>query len=429
MDLLEYQAKELFSQVGIPVLPSQSIEDPSELKRLQIPYPVVLKSQVRAGGRGKAGGVRFVENTIDAIAAARTIFHLPIMGEYPEVLLAEARYNAQQEFFLAVVLDYQLQRPVLLGSCRGGINVEALLENMQTVVVEKEFSPFYARRLTIKMGLQGSLIQSVSGIIEKMYHLFLKKDLDLVEINPLGVSAEGEVMALDGKITVNNHGIQRHPDIVLLTTSKKIHLEEASLNPEPRLSPNSATPPEPRWVEGMDEKGNIGIISNSVGLCLATWDLIAQDKGKPACCLVIGEETNSKLLPNSFLASQLEQALEQMMQVVGLRVILVNILGTCETNEMVAQAIANYLQPQTQISRIPGEDRIPRATGVISTVRERNFRSVPKQQKPVNPPQIVICLLGGNIDLTKEPLAILAIHWTDTLEQGVIQTISLAKSK
>lgn len=99
MELLEYQAKELFNQVGIPILPSQAIANPSQIKRLQIPYPVVLKSQVRAGGRGKAGGVRFAENTIDAIAAAHAIFSLPIGGEFPEVLLAEARYRAKEEFF------------------------------------------------------------------------------------------------------------------------------------------------------------------------------------------------------------------------------------------------------------------------------------------------------------------------------------------
>jgi succinyl-CoA synthetase beta subunit len=92
MDLLEYQAKELFREVGIPVLPSQRIDRPTDLKALRIPYPVVLKSQVSVGNRGKAGGIRFVENTIDAIAAARTIFNLPISGEYPQVLLAEANY-------------------------------------------------------------------------------------------------------------------------------------------------------------------------------------------------------------------------------------------------------------------------------------------------------------------------------------------------
>ncbi len=120
MDLLEYQAKEIFAQVGIPILPSQPIHEPGGLKRLNIPYPIVLKSQVRTGGRGKAGGVRFVANTIDAIAAAHAIFHLPIAGEYPEVILAEARYNPQQEIFLAILLDYHLQRPVLLGASQGG---------------------------------------------------------------------------------------------------------------------------------------------------------------------------------------------------------------------------------------------------------------------------------------------------------------------
>ncbi len=103
MDLLEYQAKELFRETGIPVLPSQKIRHPQDLKGLKIPYPVVLKSQVRVGGRGKAGGVRFAANTIDAIAAAQAIFHLPIQEEYPDVLLAEAKYNADREFYLAIL--------------------------------------------------------------------------------------------------------------------------------------------------------------------------------------------------------------------------------------------------------------------------------------------------------------------------------------
>lgn len=98
MDLLEYQAKELFSQMGIPVLPSQRIDRPTDLKGLKIPFPIVLKSQVYRGARGKVGGVRFVENTIDAIAAAQAIFHLSIMGKYPKVLLAEAKYDSDREF-------------------------------------------------------------------------------------------------------------------------------------------------------------------------------------------------------------------------------------------------------------------------------------------------------------------------------------------
>ena len=235
MDLLEYQAKKLFRQVGIPILPSQTIKDPRQIKQLQIPYPVVLKSQVRAGGRGKAGGIRFVANTIDAIAAARTVFNLSILGEYPEVILAEARYDAHKELFLAIALDYQLKRPVLLGSSAGGMDVKLLLKNLQQVVIETEFSPFYARRLASRMNLSGNLLLSVSKIIEKMYSLFQAKDLELVEINPLGVNSEGKLMALDGKMTINQHALSRHPEIV--TLSKAINVEQNLQLPSRSTSP------------------------------------------------------------------------------------------------------------------------------------------------------------------------------------------------
>jgi len=216
MDLLEYQAKQLFQQVGIPVLPSQSILDPSELKDLQIPYPIVLKSQVRASSRTKVGGVKFVENTIDAIAAAQAIFHLPIEDEYPEVVLAEARYDVQNELFLAIMFDYQLKKPVLLGSSAGGIDIEKLLANLQTCVIDSDFSPFYARHLVKQMGFPGKILLSISEIIEKMYKLFVTKDLEVIEINPLGINANGEIMALDGKIRVNDEALARHPKLLEL---------------------------------------------------------------------------------------------------------------------------------------------------------------------------------------------------------------------
>ncbi|PMB38545.1 ATPase, partial [Fischerella thermalis CCMEE 5330] len=134
MELLEYQVKEWFRTIGIPVLPSQKIDHPTDLKRLKIRYPIVLKSQVHAGERAKAGGVRFAETTIDAIAAAQNIFNLPILGELPEVLLAEAKYNAEQEFFLAVVLDTAVCRPILLGCKEADIDWESAGKKMQHVV-------------------------------------------------------------------------------------------------------------------------------------------------------------------------------------------------------------------------------------------------------------------------------------------------------
>ncbi|WP_083260493.1 ATP-grasp domain-containing protein [Cyanobacterium sp. IPPAS B-1200] len=214
MDLLEYQAKKLFQRVGIPVLPSQPLSSASELKSLQIPYPVVLKSQVMASGRAKLGGVKFVSNTIDAIAACQSIFSLAIEKEYPKVVLAESRYNTQKEVFLAIMLDYKLKKPVIFGSAQGGINIEELLTSLVCCPVEDEYSPFYGRRLAKTMGLKGKTINAVSNIIDKMYQLFIEQDLDMIEINPLGINQDGAVMALDGKIRVNDYGLPRHPELL-----------------------------------------------------------------------------------------------------------------------------------------------------------------------------------------------------------------------
>jgi succinyl-CoA synthetase beta subunit len=269
MDLLEYQAKELFREVGIPVLPSQRIDRPTDLKALRIPYPIVLKSQVSVGNRGKAGGIRFVENTIDAIAAARTIFNLPILGEYPKVLLAEAKYNTTQEFYLAIVIDRLACRPVLLGSTDGGMNINAILNQIQQVVVYDEFSSFYARRLALKMGLHGDLMLAVSEIIEKMYILMRSQDLDLVEINPLGIDRNGAVMALDGKISVNHYAVGRHPNL------KPWQIVDVARNRLGTLSPLFTS------------VGNISILCSGNGLALAMLDGIAQGGGQVAQCIVV----------------------------------------------------------------------------------------------------------------------------------------------
>jgi succinyl-CoA synthetase beta subunit len=445
MDLLEYQAKQLFREVGIPVLSSQTIDDPRQLKKLQIPYPIVLKSQVRAGGRGRAGGIRFVENTIDAIAAARKIFNLPIVGEYPQVLLAEARYNAEKEFFLAVVLDYELKLPVLLGSRQGGMDVEALLQNLHKVVIEEEFSPFYARRLAIKMGLEGDLIQSTSAIIEKMYYMFLDLDLDLIEINPLGVSAKGELMALDGKITINDYALGRHPDLntltALLDTSKgdksslafsrggTINILNSRATDETiSIGNETKVKAKPQKVDWGDEKGKIGIICNSFDLALTTWDLIYQGKGKPACLYLIGEEQNETLFNSASLVEQLETALSEMIELEKLKTIALNILATPEISTMIAKAIANYLQPPD----LEGLDRnteerelVPTGTRLIASRQSSGMIN----QRSIEPINLVVRLVGGETQSIQKQLSSFPIYWTDKLEEAVKQTIAFSKAK
>jgi succinyl-CoA synthetase beta subunit len=323
MDLLEYQAKALFQEVGIPTLPAQRIDRPTDLKFLKIPYPVVLKSQVSIGNRGKVGGVRFVENTIDAIAAAQTMFNLPIFGEIPQVLLAETKYDVFQEFYLAVLIDYTLCRPVLLGSGQGGMNLDAVMEQIQQVVVQAEFSPFYARKLAIKMGLTGSLLLKVSQIIESMYRLMLTNDLDLVEINPLGVSNDGEIMALDGKVTANDRALVRHP-----------HLSAIQLANQP--------------IPGLAAigSGNIGVLVSGRGLACVTVDELQRAGGQISQCLVI----------NNLEPAMISQEIQQLAKVSD--VLLINCLGSMTKKVLLALQLIESL-PTSIILRLQHNSLMP----------------------------------------------------------------------
>lgn len=394
MDLLEYQAKELFRETGIPVLPSQRIDRPKDLKGLTIPYPVVLKSQVYIGGRGRVGGVKFAENTIDAIAAAQTIFNLPIMGEYPKMLLAEAKYDADREFYLAIALNRSVRRPVLLGSQQGGIDVQEAIDQMQHVIVDQEFSSYYARRLAVKMGLQGSLIEAVSSVIEKMYHLFVQYDLDLVEINPLGVSASGKVMALDGKVSVNDDALGRHPHLVSL-------IGKLGGNPPDLTGAIPAT---------IDPEGTIGIVCNGAGLTMAILDLVCQAGGKPASFLNIGGETQWDA-STDVLKQRLERGLELMGQNKQVRVILVNLISNLVPCDEIADIITAYWQ---------------RRTPKVRPLTELRPDTLIAQANRL--PALVVRLVGSQSDRARELLATISLPLVDNLDETVTQAVALSKT-
>ncbi|WP_226584949.1 succinate--CoA ligase subunit beta [Microseira wollei] len=418
MDLLEYQAKELFREIGIPVLPSQRIDRPSDLKDLKIPYPVVLKSQVPKGNRGRAGGIKFVENTIDAIAAAQTIFQLPIRGEYPKVLLAEARYNAAQEFYLAVALDYTLCRPVLLGSPQGGMDSDAVRQKMQQVIVEGEFSPFYARRLALKMGLQGQLISAVSTIVEAMYKLFIQKDLDLVEINPLGVSAAGEVMALDGKVIANDAALGRHRELVMLAKQReKEKGDDRTLAKDLSLCYNQ-TP------QVLETEGNIAVVCNGSGMGMVTLDLVYQGGGKPASYLNIGEEMTG-MGTGTTLCDRLERGLGLLSENKGIKVVLVNILGGATSCDGVAGIIAKYLPPSGETEPTVNSTSGSRRRSGVSVTQE--VAAGVEVRSHTHYPHFVVRLAGSYLATARERLAGLGVSVVDKLDEAVSKAVSLAK--
>ncbi|MBD2414900.1 ATPase [Nostoc calcicola FACHB-389] len=402
MDLLEYQVKEWFGKIGIPVLPSQRIDHPTDLKRLKISFPIVLKSQVHGAERAKAGGVRFAETTIDAIAAAQNIFSLPIWGELPEVVLAESQYDANQEFYLAVVLDTAVCRPVLLGCKEANIDWESAGEKMHHVVVEQEFSPFYARRLALKMGLQGKLMQSVSNVVQKMYHLFVQKDLDLVEINPLAVNPNGEVMALNGKVRVNERAIKRHPDLAQMAA--KI------IGRHPSTEINGILGD---W-DGVQMHGKIGILGNGTGSVMATLDLVANAGGKPGVCLNLRHVFLTDTTPTTF-SDRLETGLKILAADKSIEVILINFLGSIPQAEEVAQIIAKFVQHDNNELKL----KIVRSNGS-------------KIPPDLNFPSLVVRLAGSELNAAKKYLATLkktssALVVVENLDEAVEVAVHLAK--
>ena len=408
MELLEYQAKKLFKMVGIPVLPSQTIRDPRKIKQLQIPYPVVLKSQVSSGGRGKAGGIRFVSNTIDAIAAARTIFNLSILGEYPEVILAEAHYNAVKELFLAVVLDYDRSRPVLLGSAFGGMNVDSLLANLQQVVVESEFSLFYARRLAASMGLSGKLICSVAEIIAKMYRLLSETDLDLIEINPLGINDRGELMALDGKITVNDNALGRQPILDTLSFSK----QQQQVNYHSLLWKNKDfSQIRWRWLDWHDRTGEVAMICNSFDSALLTWDLLKQGRATPACALLIENSLTKESDDLSLYSQKLLEAWVEIENVANIKAILLNIWESDAVNRQIIDTVNDYCFNRTLSSDSQMPDSSASSDSISTTTQ---------------PPLVLRLLNQDNLDDLKMSEA---TYLFSNLEVAIQKTIAIAMSE
>jgi len=404
MDLLGYQVKEWFGKIGIPVLPSQRIDHPTDLKRLKIRYPIVLKSQVQAGEREKAGGVRIVETTIDAIATAQNIFNLPIWGQLPEVLLAESKYDAQEEFYLAVVLDTALCRPVLLGCTEANIDWETAGEKIQHVVVEQEFSPFYARRLALKMGLQGALMQTVSDIVEKLYQLFVQKDLDLVEIHPLGVNSAGQVMALNGKVSVNKQAINRHPEIADMA-AKMVGLLHGNKKNNGLVS---------RW-DGIEMQGKICIIGNGKGSVLTTLDEVVNAHGHPGKCVNLRHTFMSDTTQTTF-SDRLISSLTNLVNDQNTQVILVNFLGTIPQVDQLPEIISQFLH----------SDR----SQITSGVSPANGN---KSQQPLNLPWLILRLAGSEFNHVREELAarktsdqLLIV--VENLDAAVKEAVRLAKT-
>jgi len=332
MNFHEYQAKSLFEDFGIPVprgeVASSVSEAVSAAKKLG-GSTWVVKAQVHAGGRGKAGGVKLV-NSIDELKAETDRMLGMSIETYQtggralpvsKVLIAEAT-DIEQELYLSALVDRAHKAVVFMGSAAGGVDIEQVAEDSPEkiirVVVDNNagLMPFQARQIGFGMDLNAKQVRQLTGIMDGLYRLFMEKDLSIVEVNPLIIDGNGDLVALDAKINGDDNALFRHPDL-------------AEMRDESQEDPVelAASKHDLNYVT-LD--GNIACMVNGAGLAMATMDVIKLAGGEPANFLDVGGGTNAERVAEAFKLITSSESVKS---------ILVNIFGGIVRCDLIAEGI------------------------------------------------------------------------------------------
>ena len=338
MNLYEYEAKRIFAEFGIPVPPSVRITKPEELRKVHFGYPIALKCQVMAGGRGKAGGIKFPKDLADAEKTAKDLLNLVIKDSKTESLLVEPGMKIARELYLAVTLDRNQGCPIFIGSAEGGIEIESS-HNVVTMPIHQPYNSFMGRELAKKLGLSGNLLLKVADIANKLYKVFEARDLDLAEINPLIVTDGEDVLALDGKIIVNDDSLGRQKSF---DGWQERHLTDMSERERRAVMTG---------LNLVELDGNTGILCNGAGLTMATMDMVKAFGGEPGNFLDVGGGSDQ---------AKTLAALEIVNENPKVKVILLNILGGITACDEVAGALVDFMKkyPERQmVVRLRGNNQ------------------------------------------------------------------------
>jgi succinyl-CoA synthetase beta subunit len=330
VDLYEYQGKELFRRFGIPVSEGRLATTPEEARAAaeEIGGQVVVKAQVLTGGRGKAGGVKLAEDPADAEAKARDILGLDINGHVVRKLWIEQASEIAKEYYLSITFDRGTKQPLYMLTSEGGIEIEQVAEEppyaLSRLHVDplEGFQPYQARRLIYGSGIDDPNEQKqILAIVEKLYRCFVESDAMLCEINPLIVTPDGEVRALDSKFTVDDSALFRHPDIAEMR-------DVEAADPQERFA-------REKGVTYVKLDGNVGILGNGAGLSMSTVDVVVVAGGKPAnfCDLGGGGDAQGVI-----------DALEVITSDEQVRSIFFNIFGGITRGDEVARGILAALE-------------------------------------------------------------------------------------
>ena len=312
MRLFEHEAKEIFRGFGIPV-PNGVIAgslDEIDLAVGRVGLPVAIKAQVLVGGRGKAGGIKFADSLEEAVEKAKELMSEKIRGHRVRRVLIEEKLDIRHEYYLGVTIDQLSGKPVVMFSTEGGVDVETIAEERPEALISKHVSlsrglfQFEARDICQQLGLNGAFLLKVSSILHRLYSVFDQYDAMIAEINPLVVTNEDKIYAVDAVLEIDDNSLFRHSDIKL----------DLSRRVEDEIKREATK----RGLSYVKLKGDIGVIGSGAGLTMTTIDLIKDFGGEPANFLETGGGITEQLM---------EGAVELMLRDKRLRALLINLYG------------------------------------------------------------------------------------------------------
>lgn len=328
MNVHEYQAAELLAERGIPVNPGKVATSADEAGAIaeELGKLVAIKAQVHIGGRGKAGGIKLAKSPAEAREVASQILGMDIRGHTVSKVLVVPGVDIAREFYLGVVLDRPNRVPVLMASAEGGVDIETVAHESPEKIIMARADPYLglrdyqAREVGFALGLENELIGPFAQIASKLFAAFLELDATLAEINPLIVTTDGQMLALDSKMSFDDNALFRHK-----------HLESLR-----DIAEENATELEARGhgISYVKLDGNIGCIVNGAGLAMATMDAVKLHGGEPANFLDVGGGAS---------ADQVATAFQLVTSDENVRAILINIFGGITRGDVVAQGIREAL--------------------------------------------------------------------------------------
>jgi succinyl-CoA synthetase beta subunit len=386
MKIHEYQAKAILAAHGVPVPRGEVVLNPGEARGVAQRLgggTVVVKAQIHAGGRGKGGGVKVVKGPDEAERATAAMIGMRLVtyqtgpeGQVVQRVLIEQGLSIKRELYLGIVLDRASEKPVLMASQDGGVDIEKVAHETPERIFKEAIHPgaglagYQTRKLAFALGLSGSQVAQAGKLMTAVYQTFKDTDASLIEINPLIVTEEGNLLALDAKMNFDDNALYRHPDIKDLRDLS----EEAPLEVE-------ASKYSLNYIK-LD--GTVGCMVNGAGLAMATMDIIKLAGGEPANFLDVGGGANAEQIRNAF---------KILMSDKSVKAVLINIFGGILRCDVLAE-------------------------GVIAAVKELGV-----------PVPIVIRMEGTNVEKGKQMLKESGLNFTtaDTMSEAAEKVVALAK--